>query len=77
MGPPGSASASRAFTIKTTIDGIVTERVVTPGASEYNNIVVGPIGAQGLASSSFYRLQLRPLQRLPSRRTLTDLRPPV
>lgn len=53
MGPPGASSASRAFTIKTTIDGIVTEKVVTPGASEYNNIVVGPIGAQGFASPSF------------------------
>ena len=53
MGPPESASASRALTIKTTIDGIATEKVVTVGEAQYNNIVVGPIGAQGFASSSF------------------------
>ena len=53
MGPPESASASRALTIKTTIDGIATEKVVTVGEAQYNNIVVGPIGAQGFASPSF------------------------
>lgn len=57
IGSPGTSSASRTLTIKTTIDGVVTERAVTTGQNNYDWIVIGPIGAQGFASTSYGDVQ--------------------